>query len=385
MNPISPIPALVSLAAALLTAWALSGSTLHTKSPSTHRYASIDGLRGYLAFFVFLHHASIWYFYLHSGKWETPPSHLYTHLGQGSVILFFMITGFLFFNKLLASRDAEINWKALYLSRIWRLTPLYLLATTLLGVIVGIQSNWSIREPSSELAQHALTWLLFTFAGNPDINQLHHTFTIVAGVTWSLPYEWFFYLSLPYLSWVSGKKPRSTKVLLTSALLLSICLAYWHPDGRYLKAFLGGILTCYLARSDKWNTFANSQVGTVTAIFAITATVALYSSAHKSTPLILLTLAFAIIANGNNLWGLLTHKASRCLGEMAYSIYLLHGILLYALMNWGLGLKTAESLNSLQYWLFIVVATPPLIVMAYLSHKWVERPGMRLATRQSAR
>lgn len=296
-----------------------------------------------------------------------------------------MITGFLFYNKLLTNKDTEINWTALYISRIWRLTPLYLLAMTFVGLIVGIQSNWSPREPIADLIRHAMTWVLFTFAGAPEINQLHHTFTIVAGVTWSLPYEWFFYLSLPFLGWASGTKPKSAKVLLTSALLLTVCLTYWQPDGRYLKAFLGGILTCYLARSDRWRSFASSQTGTLTTVAAIAATVSLYSTAHKSVPLLLITLVFAIIASGNSLWGLLTHRASRSLGELAYSVYLLHGILLYVLINWGLGLKAAEALQPLQYWLFILATTPLLIAMAYLSNKWVERPGMRLATRLSAR
>jgi peptidoglycan/LPS O-acetylase OafA/YrhL len=61
------------------------------------RYASLDGLRGYCAFFVFLHHASIWYSYLHTNSWAAPPSHFYNHLGQSGVAIFFMITGFLFF------------------------------------------------------------------------------------------------------------------------------------------------------------------------------------------------------------------------------------------------------------------------------------------------
>ena len=111
----------------------------------------------------------------------------------------------------------------------------------------------------------------------------------------------------------------------------------------------------------------------------------LYSSAHKSIPLLLITLVFAIIASGNSLWGLLTHRASRSLGELAYSVYLLHGILLYVLINWGLGPKAAEALQPLQYWLFILAITPLLIAMAYLSNQWIERPGMRQATRLAAR
>ena len=72
-----------------------------THASITSRNASIDGMRGLLALFVFLHHACIWYFSLSTGQWKIPPSYFYTHLGQSSVALFFMITAFLFSNKLL--------------------------------------------------------------------------------------------------------------------------------------------------------------------------------------------------------------------------------------------------------------------------------------------
>lgn len=65
------------------------------------RNDSIDGLRGYLAFFVFLHHSLVWYFYIKTGSWNVLDSHFYNHLGQTSVVFFFMITGFLFYAKLL--------------------------------------------------------------------------------------------------------------------------------------------------------------------------------------------------------------------------------------------------------------------------------------------
>ena len=58
MNPVSPYPAILALVAALATSHFVvmtSGATLDKA-----RFASIDGLRGYLAFFVFMHHSCIW-------------------------------------------------------------------------------------------------------------------------------------------------------------------------------------------------------------------------------------------------------------------------------------------------------------------------------------
>ena len=124
MSPVSPLPALACLLVAMATAYLL-GKKFGVPS-SLGRFNSIDGLRGYLAFFVFLHHASIWYFYLQTGKWALPPSNLYTQFGHSSVFLFFMITGFLFFSKLIDGRTQTIDWGKLFVSRLLRLAPLYL-------------------------------------------------------------------------------------------------------------------------------------------------------------------------------------------------------------------------------------------------------------------
>src|SRR5579862_6911783 len=108
MSPTSCIPVVVAGLTATLLAFLVSG-----RSPpvaGADRFLAIDGLRGYLALSVFLHHSCVWYFYLRTGKWELPPSRLYVQLGQSSVALFFMITGFLFYSKLLQARNREFDW-----------------------------------------------------------------------------------------------------------------------------------------------------------------------------------------------------------------------------------------------------------------------------------
>src|ERR1035438_10016436 len=99
MSPVSPFLFLPALAMVLLTT-KLFLNYSGKKVPEV-AFQPIDGLRGYLAFFVFIHHSCIWYFYLKTGIWGEPDSHLFIQMGQMSVSFFFMITGFLFFNKLM--------------------------------------------------------------------------------------------------------------------------------------------------------------------------------------------------------------------------------------------------------------------------------------------
>ena len=59
---------------------------------------------------------------------------------------------------------------------------------------------------------------------------------------------------------------------------------------------------------------------------------------------LLLTVVFCIVAAGNDLCGLLNRPVSRKLGEMAYSVYLLHGLLLYATFNFVLGAARSRDI-----------------------------------------
>lgn len=64
------------------------------------RFTAIDGLRAYLSLFVFFHHFFIFYKWKESGKWEKPEILFIDDLGQVSVAIFFIITGFLFIGKI---------------------------------------------------------------------------------------------------------------------------------------------------------------------------------------------------------------------------------------------------------------------------------------------
>lgn len=150
-----------------------------------HRYSSLDGLRGYLALAVFLSHSSIWYFYLHSGVWDVPPSTVYTQLGQSSVTLFFMITGLLFWSKLLNGRLEPIDWTRLYLSRVLRLGPLYLVAAACVILVAFCRTGFELEEPPSVVVGQVATWLMFTIPGISPVNGFAETVPI-AGAVWTL-------------------------------------------------------------------------------------------------------------------------------------------------------------------------------------------------------
>lgn len=376
MNPVSFLPVVACLALALLTTYVITRR--YGAPPLSGRYASIDGLRGYLAFLVFLHHACIWYFYLRSGNWSRPPSYFFNNFGQGGVALFFMITAFLFYVKLLAGRARGVDWTKLYLSRLLRLTPLYLFAMVLLVSIVAVLSGGRPGEPWPQLLQHLLQWLAFTALGAPDLNGVRDTAAIVAGVTWSLPYEWLFYLSLPVLALpLRIAVPRPYMLIsVTLMLLLVAAVVLKRPPPHHLFAFVAGMVAAVLVQYPGFTRFAGGRSAAVLTAAALAVAFFLFPSAHDSLALLALATAFALIAGGCRLFGCLTWDVSRTFGEFAYSIYLLHGILLFVIFYFVIGPDQAQDLSPLQHWAVVAAATPVLIAISYLSFRFIEQPAM---------
>lgn len=378
MDPVSLLPAIICVLVAVATASLLARQFGVPQSQG--RYASIDGLRGYLAFFVFLHHASIWYFLLRTGQWKAPPSNLYNHFGLGSVALFFMITGFLFFSKLLDGRAGNIDWGKLFISRFLRLTPLYLFVMLLLFMVVASLSGGTLNEPVPKLMEGIISWLGFAIPGMPSLNGVQLTSYVVARVTWSLPYEWLFYFALPLLALVVGVVPPVPYIVLGIASIAGMMMWGFEVHYLILMAFLGGIMASFFVRWDRFRQIASGKMASLVAVACITAAVAIDPSPFGYVPMLLLSVAFTIIACGNNLFGVLVSAASRTLGEMSYSIYLLHGITLFVTFVFVLGAQTSREMSTLTHWLLIAAITPVLLCVSFVTFRLIENPAMRSVT-----
>lgn len=381
MDPVSPLPAIASLLVALLTSFLL---VRKFGAPAVQgRFASIDGLRGYLALFVFLHHACIWYFYLRTGKWALPPSHLYSHFGQSSVVLFFMITGFLFFSKLINGRAKGIDWGKLFISRFLRLVPLYVFFMMLFFLLTAYLSRGILYEPAPKLIYGMIKWLGFRILGSPDLNGIKNIALPVASVTWSLPYEWFFYGSLPLLALMIKITPP-IRYLALGMVSIAAMVCYPNMDILILLPFLSGITAALLVRSDSFRRFAVGRMSSVVSLGCVGLAVSAFPSAYEITPLILLSVAFALIASGNSLFGILLSPVSRALGEFSYGIYLLHSITLFAVFNFILGLPESRALTPVSHWLVVTGVTPVLIFICFLTFRFIERPAMQSTTAVTA-
>ena len=376
MDAINLLGACVALCAALLGV-RIAGRW--TPPLPEGRCVTIDGLRGFLAFGVFLHHGIVFYSYSKTGIWKLPTANVFVNLGQASVALFFMITSFLFYGMLRRQQGGTVDWLRLYCSRVVRLTPLYLFAMALLLLIVGIETGWQLREPVGTLLLHIGRWLGFTALGMPDINGLTRTYIITSGVTWSLPYEWAFYLSLPLLA-LTQRIRVPVGYLLASVLTVVAVAGYAvvkHPGAQHLCAFIGGALAVHASAIPAVRRFAQRGIGSVTLSLLLLGAYAGFHTAYQAGSMLLLISAFTLIAAGCGLFGVLQARVSRIFGEFAYSIYLLHGITLYTVFELLIRADRVAQFTPLQFWGVMTVLAPVLVILCSLTFRMIETPGMQ--------
>ena len=378
MNPVSPFLFLPALATVLVTT-ALFLKFSGRKVPEV-TFQPIDGLRGYLAFFVFIHHCAIWYFYLKTTIWAEPDSHLFIQMGQMSVSFFFMITGFLFFNKLINGKVHPIDWVRLFVSRILRLYPVYMIATASMLIIIGFLTQWHLREPRANVFFEVLQWGTFTVIGRPDVNQAPYMVNITADVVWSLVYEWVFYLSLPLIGFLFFRSKVNFFIILATVSLLIKLLRVTPLPLIHYYSFGCGLIALLVTKQTKVRLVLSRKIFTFLAILSVVITIWIFSSPYQVLPLTLIAFSFIIVAAGNNFFGLLNHPVSRMMGQISYPLYLLHPLCLFILFKFLLGFHRAAALNIPAYWMLISLAAATIIMVCYFIHYRIELPAMRATT-----
>jgi peptidoglycan/LPS O-acetylase OafA/YrhL len=182
IDPLNPLFALTIYIIALSTAFVIN--RCYQVTHDDNRYETIDGFRGLLALGVFIHHAVIWHASIHTGRWASPKSIFYSHLGDGSVSFFFMITAFLFITKLL-QQEENFNWTKFFLSRIFRLVPMYIVTLLVMVSIIYYCTNGTLNVPLIALVKQLIHWSMFTVTGSPDINNFDQTRKITSSVVWT--------------------------------------------------------------------------------------------------------------------------------------------------------------------------------------------------------
>jgi peptidoglycan/LPS O-acetylase OafA/YrhL len=354
-------------------------------NPRGNRNSALDGLRGFLALGVFFHHTAIYRRYLIDGRWVLPPSQFYSLLGQVGVAMFFMITGYLFWPRMIKEKGRP-DWVRLYTGRVFRIGPLYLLATLVMFAIV-IDRTLQLNVPLLTLTRQVARWLLLGFFGNGTSVNAYTDATLVMGVVWTLQLEWMFYISLLATSF-AARHAKTHLLFIAAGWISSLTyIAIWHVEWVLDIAsppvctalFFTGMICASLTQNDLTPKLANRTASIL--VVALTGAVfCLFPSANHAAPIVLMGFAFFLIVSGCDVFGLLSSRPVRRLGNVSYGIYLLHMLLLSVVFSLG-SVVTFALRSPLQYWAVVLLSAVVLVILATAAHVWIERPGIELGNR----
>lgn len=349
-----------------------------------NRIKTIDGIRGYLAMAVMVHHGVIRIDQMQTGQWELPPSMVYSLLGQLSVGMFFAITGYLFWQRI-SNRTLSLgDWVKFYVNRCFRIVPLYWVLVTVYVVYVLVVIHFDLRlVPARETLGNFLGWVTFGL--------LHHRGWLynisdaiqVIPQTWTLWFEWIFYFSLPFLALFARRRGA---FVLCVVVFLAVNRMDWLATKMTVAIsayFLCGFIAAGLQKAYP-RVMGPSLWKDIAVVLLLGMTFRHFGTAYQPDPTLLIGAAFVLIASGSTIFGLLNAKASQRLGHVSYGIYLLQSIPMTILTAPGtFGARVTQSFGTA--WLTIGVGSILTVLLACVTYRLVEQPGIALGKRLSQR
>ena len=362
------------------------------------RFSEIDGLRGFLATGVFFSHAASQYFYYGDGKWDWPPSRFYTLAGQVPVIIFFMITGFLFWNKAL---NKPLNVWSFYRARFLRIMPLYGLLVVFVLFAAGVHSRFALQEPLAGFLREIARLIIPGQHPMPMVNGFDARFMMM--MSWTLFYECLFYLIFPLLALCTLR--RRFRLLCASAGVIYVATeaafqfidqlpqsvaAFVQAmlaivDPRFFILFILGMLA---AQALRVMPKLASERRLATTLIAGTALVALgrfCDGAYTPLGFALSFVVFFCITCGADFFGLLVAAPARLLGTISYSVYLLHMTVLFLVLKCVDALTPIRSMDAWHYWMLTSAIGILAIAVSMFSYRFFEHPFLRLGKVQPAK
>lgn len=329
---------------------------------------AVRSLAGYLVLFVFMHHASIWLTYLHSGNWSPPDSRLLLHLGQSSIVVLLMAIGYAQTSQLLEV-DNRAQWRALCGKAIKEFVWPYWLSVAGLCAVVAVLSGGAIKSSFRELLGSLGRWMAFGLFGTPDLNRLENTWIAMAGSTWILAYAVISFALLPLLIAVHSRV--FLPVGLTVSCLALAWIAVYPVHDMALAAIAVGAAIRVLANHGRLRHVLGAKASAICALGLPLVVGYLFGTAYDWVALVLLAVSFTVVGCGNPLLGILQARSSCLLGTLSPCVYLFHGLFLYLGARVIVLAGGSSRPAPLHFWAGLVILTPCLIAAAWAARNLI--------------
>ena len=355
------------------------------------RLRALDGLRGYAALIVVIHHTLLLApplaaLYDPGAADPTPgwvqvlarsPLRIFWAGGE-AVCLFFVLSGFVLTLPFLGRRA---DWLGYYPRRLARLyLPVW---AALLLSLLAFYSVTRIRQDGLGywVNEHVFAYSVSTFLG--DISLASPSF--LNSPLWSLKYEVEFSLALPLYVWAALRVRRH------AGLGIVLCLAVIAVGTRlvvgefvYLPMFGVGALLAVLHHEGRlvrltpsttlrWTSFGLAAVGLLVASWWVPflpATAANAVTTCGAGMIVVAYIAWPVASRSG------TSPVGQWLGQRSFSLYLTHEPVLVSL---------AFLLPDWPRWTVAAVAFPSALAVGSIFFRWVEGPSHRLSRRLGQR
>lgn len=347
-----------------------------------YRLYTIDGLRGYLAYFIVFLHATVWYNLVSIQQFKGSERTNVELLGTTGLCVFFMVSAFLFWTRWL-NHHGEIKVFPFYIKRFFRIAPVYYLCVLCLFIAVMSKTNWHLDVSVFNFIKQLLSWLTFGLFSFLPINGYPYTTLLVMGVVWTIPYEWMLYLALPIIGVFSKNIWLSLCFAIALCILTIMAQFYWKiyflsaNDMMPFASYAIGILIATLKKM-KWQPPLTDLSGSLIMVGCI---VVLLTFCHKYPEFLMLILAgifFYCVVSGASLFGLFKLAASQRMGRASYSIYLCQGLVLYLFSDTIHFTKQLMMRSMWYYWGIFLGECIVLLMVACCLYIFIEKPSMDL-------
>ena len=366
MSLSDPLPffAICAISLAVASAIALaSGFYRERLAESGGRFEAIDGVRGFLALGVLGGHAVSMYSFHTSGVWSGDLAPFYSRAATAGVAVFFMITGFLFWLRLLRA-GAGFDFRAFFVARIRRLAPMYFMSVLMALAVIFSVSGLALRVPPTQLLRELQAWLSFGFIHTGPVNGVQEAHSVNA-VYWTLAYEWAFYLALPFLALFARG---------AWSVILFVVVVFFSMRAPVVLNFVYGALAANLVHHKLLDLRSPWLAPLPLAALAVYFIADGY--VHKMVEGALLFVFFVFVVHGHSAFGLFLSRPAKILGAISYSLYLTHCIVLFVVVGAADRLLGLESFGPTQYWLLVALAAVATVVLSAVTFQFVEYPFM---------
>jgi peptidoglycan/LPS O-acetylase OafA/YrhL len=352
---------------------------------------SLTALRGLAALLVVFYH-------FHDLRLAPEFTHLTLAISKGylAVDFFFLLSGFIMLHVYGEDFRERVRQDG-YLRFLWaRLASIYPMNVISLAAFIALEvvaaslnvlnhdGNTPFTEGNS-VANIVRAVLLLQIADEPGPLAWNRP-------SWSISAEWLVYLVFPFVAWLLSLRTRlATAALLITAFALILAAYYDRETLLFVKGWwafcrcLGGVIfggALYLL----YRRALELRIGTSDAGLLVAAAATLFAMHVGLADIFVIPLfACTIVAAALNAgWGkaVLNSAIPRFLGDISYSVYMVHFMVLAAtrlLLTNAFGIDNFSEMNSPQFYGTIMAVIGVKIALSTLTYRFAETPARRAA------